>query len=137
MLQRLCAAASKTAPAFLAARLALVNQFSLAKLAEPLTAGRHHPLFLLILKQLRQMADSSSTPGAFLQIEDDRKEIDDGEFIPEGVDFKGDPKERRMKLMDMFVQSGLVLEEILPGEVSRDLANHSPKVVRKNFFFEF
>ncbi|KAM7539690.1 hypothetical protein Aperf_G00000025614 [Anoplocephala perfoliata] len=133
MLQRLSAAASKTAPAFLAARLALVNQISLAKLAEPLKAGRHHPLFLLILQQLGQMADSSSVSGAFLSIEGDEKEIDDGQFIPEGVDFKGDQNERRKKLMNMFTESGLVLEEILPGEVSLDLATHFPKVMRTNF----
>nr|CDS25531.1 eukaryotic translation initiation factor 4 gamma [Hymenolepis microstoma] len=117
VLQRLSAASSKTAPAFLAARLILTGQLSLAKVAEPLTAGRHHPLYLLTLQQLGKVADSGAAPGAFLLIEENGRggeKADDGEFIPEGVDFlEGSQEERRKKLME-FVGSWVVLEEMLP-----------------------
>ncbi|VDO03617.1 unnamed protein product [Rodentolepis nana] len=114
MLQRLSATSSKTAPAFLAARLILTGQLSLAKVAEPLTAGRHYPLYLLTLQQLGKMADSSSAPGAFLLVEENDRVADDGEFIPEGVDFlEGCQEERRRKLMK-FLGSWVVLEEMLP-----------------------
>ncbi|KAM3178040.1 hypothetical protein ACTXT7_003351 [Hymenolepis weldensis] len=118
VLQRLSATSSKAAPAFLAARLILTCQLSMAKVAESLTAGRHHPLYLLTLQQLGQMADSSAASGDFLLREENDKdgEADDGEFIPEGVSFLegGSQAERRRKLMEMFVESGVVLEEMLP-----------------------
>ncbi|VUZ42395.1 unnamed protein product [Hymenolepis diminuta] len=118
VLQQLSATSSKTAPAFLAARLILTSQLSMAKVAEPLTAGRHHPLYLLTLQQLGQIADSGAASGDFLLREGNDKdgEADDGEFIPEGVGFleRGSQTERRRKLIEMFVESGVVLEEMLP-----------------------
>ncbi|KAL5103490.1 Eukaryotic translation initiation factor 4 gamma 1 [Taenia crassiceps] len=120
VLQCLSAASPKTKLALLIARLVLTGCLSLTRVAEPLSSGRHHPLFLLILQQLAQMATSKSSPGQFLvmqEVEDDNKDVqgaDDGDFIPEGVVLAESTEERRADLVKMFADSGVVLEKMLP-----------------------
>uniref|UniRef100_A0A0R3X1M0 Eukaryotic translation initiation factor 4 gamma 2 n=1 Tax=Hydatigena taeniaeformis TaxID=6205 RepID=A0A0R3X1M0_HYDTA len=120
VLQCLSAASLKTALAFLTARLVLIGCLPLTRVAEPLSSGRHHPLFLLILQQLAQMAASKASPGHFLVLQDveaDNKntpEFEDGDFIPEGVSIPETPEDRKAHLVKMFAESGVVLEKMLP-----------------------
>ena len=116
VLQRLSASSPKTGLAFLTSRLLLTGPLTLAKVAEQLTAGRHHPLFLLILQHLAQVASSEALPGDFLAFSPEKGEsADDGDFIPEGVDLVPDVTSRRAQLVTMFAESGVVLEKMLPG----------------------
>uniref|UniRef100_A0A915EYC7 Eukaryotic translation initiation factor 4 gamma 2 n=1 Tax=Echinococcus canadensis TaxID=519352 RepID=A0A915EYC7_9CEST len=120
VLQCLSAASPKTALAFLTARLILTGCLSLTRVAEPLSSGRHHPLFLLILQQLAQMAASRASPGQFLLMKDeenekkDVQEVEDGDFIPEGVTLAESSVDRRAQLVKMFAESNVVLEKMLP-----------------------
>lgn len=123
VLQYLSAASPKTGLAFLIARLVLTGCLSLARVAEPLSSGRHHPLFLLILQQLAQIAASKAVPGQFLvmqETEDDNKDAqgaEDGDFIPEGVSLAESSEDRRAQLVKMFAESDVVLEKMLPGKL--------------------
>ena len=115
IVQRLNATSPKAALAFLISRLLLTGPLTLAKVAETLTAGRHFPLFLLILQHLARVATSAAMPGDFLITE----QVDvakDGDFIPEGVDLPSGVEGRRTHLVAMFASSGVVLEKMLPGE---------------------
>eukprot|EP00108_Taenia_solium_P010456 TsM_001163800 transcript=TsM_001163800 gene=TsM_001163800 len=120
VLQCLSAASPKTGLALLVARLVLTGCLSLARVAEPLSSGRHHPLFLLILQQLAQMAASKASSGQFLamqETEDDNRDVqeaEDGDFIPEGVTLAKSSEGRRAQLVKMFAESGVVLERMLP-----------------------
>ncbi|KAL7061683.1 hypothetical protein AAHC03_01603 [Spirometra sp. Aus1] len=116
VVQSLSSTSIKTTLAFVVARLVLAGLLSLEEMAAPLTAGRHYPLFLLVLQQLSQMLESDAMPGSFLS----SSFVEDGDFIPvcgEGPlcdVFKHSKQGRKRFLAEHFKNSKIDMEKMLP-----------------------
>lgn len=104
---------SKSKLALLSAYLVWNNQLHLSDLKEPLRNGKHHPLFLLVLQKLTQMADEPPTSGTFNLTDVDLDVLSVNE--PFTVCILGDSSEqRRRSLMRLFRSSGLKLNQMMP-----------------------
>ncbi|BHF58497.1 Eukaryotic translation initiation factor 4 gamma 2 [Sparganum proliferum] len=116
VVQSLSSTSIKTTLAFVVARLVLAGLLSLEEMAAPLAAGRHYPLFLLVLQQLSQMLESDAMPGSFLS----SSFVEDGDFIPvcgEGPlcdVFKHSKQGRKRFLAEHFKNSKIDMEKMLP-----------------------
>uniref|UniRef100_A0A0X3PCH2 Eukaryotic translation initiation factor 4 gamma 2 n=1 Tax=Schistocephalus solidus TaxID=70667 RepID=A0A0X3PCH2_SCHSO len=116
VVQSLSSTSIKTSLAFVIARLVLAGLLSLEEMAAPLAAGRHYPLFLLVLQQLSQMLESDATPGSFLS----SSFVEDGDFIPVCGNgplcdvFKQSKQERKRFLAEHFKNSKIDMEKMLP-----------------------